>query len=182
MRRAIIVTGGTVVGLVFLLGYRSVNTVHTSHVAVAVAGGAKLGTSGSGSSGSGSSGSGSSGSGSATGGSGSGSSPATSPATSPTTTRTSTAPTSFTGTDVSYNYGDIQLSVTISQGKITKISVPQESATDQRSQYINSQATPILTQEALAAQGTNIDVVSGATFTSDAFAQALASALSNAGK
>jgi uncharacterized protein with FMN-binding domain len=53
---------------------------------------------------------------------------------------------------------------------------------DGRSQMINSYAVPILEQEAVAAQGVNINVVSGATFTSDAFAQSLQSALSKAGK
>lgn len=72
--------------------------------------------------------------------------------------------------------------MTISGTKIANVSIPQESGTDPRSDFINSQAVPILTQEALAANGTNIDVVSGATFTSDAFAQALSSALSKAGK
>jgi len=82
---------------------------------------------------------------------------------------------------VSYRYGDIQLRVTVSGGRITDISVPQESAPGQRSQSINSQAIPVLTREALAAQGLQFDVVSGATFTSDAFAQALQSALAREG-
>ena len=66
--------------------------------------------------------------------------------------------------------------------KILNISVPQNGALDGRSQMINSYAVPILEQEAVAAQGVNINVVSGATFTSDAFAQSLQSALSKAGK
>ena len=60
--------------------------------------------------------------------------------------------------------------------------MPQNDAIDGRSQMINSYAVPILEQEAVAAQGVNINVVSGATFTSDAFAQSLQSALSQAGK
>jgi uncharacterized protein with FMN-binding domain len=47
---------------------------------------------------------------------------------------------------------------------------------------INSEAVPVLVQEALAAQGVNFDVVSGATYTSDAFAQSLQSALTAAGR
>ncbi|MGH9095489.1 MAG: FMN-binding protein, partial [Acidimicrobiales bacterium] len=76
----------------------------------------------------------------------------------------------------------IQIRITMSGGRITQITTPQESATDGRSQSINSQAVPILTREALAAQNLNFDVVSGATYTSDAFAQALQSALGRAGK
>ena len=86
-----------------------------------------------------------------------------------------------TGSDIQYNYGDIQLRVTFDGGKITKIDIAHESATDGRSQSINSQAIPILTQEALAAQSLNFDVVSGATFTSEAFGQALQSILDPSG-
>jgi uncharacterized protein with FMN-binding domain len=88
----------------------------------------------------------------------------------------------FTGTDVVYKYGDIQLQATITGGKIAVISVSRESDRDAHSQSINSQAIPILTREALAAQGISFNVVSGATYTSDAFAQALQSALAKGGK
>jgi uncharacterized protein with FMN-binding domain len=72
--------------------------------------------------------------------------------------------------------------ITVAGGRITHISIPQESSTDPRSQSINSQAVPILTGEALSAQGLNFDVVSGATFTSYAFAQSFQTALTQAGK
>ena len=74
------------------------------------------------------------------------------------------------------------MQITVANGRITNISIPQESASDARSQFINGQAMPILTSEALAAQSLKFDVVSGATFTSDAFAQSLQSALTKAGK
>ena len=47
-----------------------------------------------------------------------------------------------------------------------------------RSQYIMSQALPLLRQEFLQAQSANIQMISGATDTSQAFAQSLQSALS----
>ncbi len=47
---------------------------------------------------------------------------------------------------------------------------------------VNSAAVPVLMREAVAAQGVNFDVVSGATFTSDAFAQSLQSALAKASR
>ena len=50
----------------------------------------------------------------------------------------------------------------------------------QYSQTVNSAAVPVLEREAVAAQGINFDVVSGATYTSDAFAQSLQSALDKA--
>lgn len=46
-----------------------------------------------------------------------------------------------------------------------------------RSQFIMSQALPILRQEFLAAQSGRIQMVSGATYTSEAFVQSLQSAL-----
>ena len=59
---------------------------------------------------------------------------------------------------------------------------PRTTPLDGRSQMINSYAVPILEQEAVAAQGVNINVVSGATFTSDAFAQSLQTRSHQAGK
>jgi len=46
---------------------------------------------------------------------------------------------------------------------------------------INSRAMPILKQEAISAQNANVNIVSGATDSSQAFQQSLASALSQAG-
>jgi uncharacterized protein with FMN-binding domain len=46
-----------------------------------------------------------------------------------------------------------------------------------RSQFIMSQSLPMLRQEFLSAQGSNIQMVSGATYTSEAFMQSLQSAL-----
>jgi uncharacterized protein with FMN-binding domain len=88
----------------------------------------------------------------------------------------------FTSSNTPYTFGDIQVEVTLSDGKISSISIARDSAPDPRSEAINSQALPILTREALAAQGVRIDVVSGATYTSNAFARALQSALGKAGR
>jgi len=49
------------------------------------------------------------------------------------------------------------------------------------SAYISQQAGPMLRSEALQAQGSQIDGVSGATFTSEAYAQSLQAALDSAG-
>jgi uncharacterized protein with FMN-binding domain len=46
-----------------------------------------------------------------------------------------------------------------------------------RSQFISQNALPALVQEALKAQSTHIYIVSGATYTSDAFAQSLQAAI-----
>jgi uncharacterized protein with FMN-binding domain len=66
--------------------------------------------------------------------------------------------------------------------KLTAISVPAYPNHTDRSVYINTQALPILKSEALRAQTAKIDMVSGATDTSEAFAQSLQSAILKAKK
>jgi uncharacterized protein with FMN-binding domain len=51
-----------------------------------------------------------------------------------------------------------------------------------RSQFIMAQALPLLRQEFLKAQSANIQMISGATYTSQAFEQSLQSALLKASK
>lgn len=82
-----------------------------------------------------------------------------------------------TSEDVQYRYGDIQLQVIETGSRIANIAILQEGATDPRSEEINSRAVPVLQRQALSAQAANIDGVSGATFTSAAYTQALQSAL-----
>jgi uncharacterized protein with FMN-binding domain len=50
-----------------------------------------------------------------------------------------------------------------------------------RDQEINARALPVLIQETLDAQNANIDMVSGATVTSDGYLESLQSALDKAG-
>ena len=66
--------------------------------------------------------------------------------------------------------------------KMTAVSVPTYPNHTDRSVYINSQALPILKSEALRAQSASINMVSGATDSSDAFAQSLQSAILRAKK
>jgi uncharacterized protein with FMN-binding domain len=81
-----------------------------------------------------------------------------------------------TSVDVPYQFGDIQLTVTRKSGKISAIDYGASSATGGR-----EQAFPMLVQSALAAQGSNFGNLSGATYTTDAFKQALDSAISKLG-
>ena len=60
---------------------------------------------------------------------------------------------------------------------IESIRVPVYPDHTGRSQFISEQALPLLIQEALKAQSTHIYVISGATFSSDAFAQSLQAAI-----
>lgn len=61
--------------------------------------------------------------------------------------------------------------------KLTSVGVPLYPNHTDRSVFINENALPTLKAEALRAQSANIDLVSGATDTSDAFVQSLQSAI-----
>jgi uncharacterized protein with FMN-binding domain len=87
----------------------------------------------------------------------------------------------YTGAEISEPWGPFQVQVVISGGAITEIKVV-ESPTDRHSSSINSRAVPALTQSVLASHGTSVDMVSGATWTSDSYASSLQSALDAAAR
>ncbi|MGC5166911.1 FMN-binding protein [Luteimicrobium sp. DT211] len=162
----------TLTVLVLLLSYHTSTSsrvpLGSESSVVAQAGTADSG-SGSGSSSSGSSGSASSGSDS---GSGSGSSGSSGSSSSAKTVDGDTAQT---------QWGPVQVSVTVAGGKVTEVTVLQQPNGNGRDQQINAYALPILRQEALSAQSANIDMVSGATVTSQGYVSSLQSALDKAG-
>ena len=160
MKRAPWVVGATGVGLGLLFSY------HTKPVHVTIASSPTT-------SGPGPSTSASTSPTTAASGGGSGTTATTAPPTTTGVTRTGT------GQDVQYMYGDLQLKVTERGSTITNIEILSDGAADPRSAEINSQAIPLLQQQAMSVQSANIDGVSGATFTSSAYAQALQSALDN---
>ena len=85
----------------------------------------------------------------------------------------------LTGAVVASRYGNTQVQVTISNGRITAVTalqLPTGGRSGQISQYVES----ILSSEALTAQSANIDIISGATYTSEAYAESLQSALDQA--
>jgi len=86
----------------------------------------------------------------------------------------------FKGTDTSAYYGHVQVEVVIKGGQVTAVNVLDYPSDRRTSRYINSQALPVLEQEAVQAQSANIDAVSGATLTSEAFVQSLDAALAAA--
>jgi uncharacterized protein with FMN-binding domain len=85
----------------------------------------------------------------------------------------------YTGAQASAMYGMVQVQATIAGGKITNVQVLSH-PTGRNSDQINAQAVPVLTQEAVTKQSATVQVVSGATLTSNAFMQSLQSALSQA--
>ena len=61
--------------------------------------------------------------------------------------------------------------------KVVRIDIPQYPDHTDRSVYINQQALPYLMQETLKAQSANIQMVSGASYSSQAYIQSLQGAL-----
>ena len=104
--------------------------------------------------------------------------------------KVTTATKTFTGALGSADrYGDVQVALvvrktttTVGKRKTVKrhlvsMSIPVYPDHTGRSVYISQQALPWLMQEALKAQSANVDMISGATYTSQAFLQSLQSAL-----
>lgn len=85
-----------------------------------------------------------------------------------------------TGPVVSTRFGDIQVQVTISGGVLTDVAALQLPSGDRRTNQISSAAEPILREEALTAQSAQIDLLSGATYTSKAYTKSLQAALDQA--
>ncbi|MFE5405044.1 FMN-binding protein [Streptomyces sp. NPDC056580] len=86
-----------------------------------------------------------------------------------------------TGDTVQTRWGPVRVRVTIQSGKLTDVTAVTYPTENPRDQEINGYAIPQLRREALAAQSADIDMVSGATYTSTGYKQSLQSALDSAG-
>lgn len=159
LRRVLLSTLATVAGVVLLLSLKPHSTAGAGAV-TAQSGAPAPSSSGDSSSGPSSSASGGGSSGSTSGASG---------------TRT------VDGDTVQTRYGPVQLRITLTDGKITKVTTLQLPNDNPRDGEISGFAVPQLTQETLAAQNAQIDTVSGATYTSQGYVQSLQSALDKAG-
>jgi len=106
------------------------------------------------------------------------------PTPTPTPTPTNPGPTykdgQYTGQVFQNQFGDTQVKVTISGGRITDVQALQLPYDRQRSAEISQYAAPQLHDEVLQAQSAQIDTLSGATYTSDSYAQSVQSALDKA--
>ncbi len=87
---------------------------------------------------------------------------------------------SYTGSIADAQWGVVQVKAVIKNGKIADVQFLQYPSDRNRSVYINSIADPQLTSEAIQAQNANVDIVTGATDSSEAFIQSLSDALSQA--
>ncbi|MBI1350095.1 MAG: FMN-binding protein [Actinomycetales bacterium] len=74
-------------------------------------------------------------------------------------------------------WGPVQVAATVSGKTVCEVHAVSWPSNDGRSQMINAYAIPILDQSATASKGTQLDFVSGATYTSNGYAQSLQSLL-----
>lgn len=86
----------------------------------------------------------------------------------------------YTGDSADAFYGNVKVRAKIINGQIQSIDFIEYPNDRPRSVAINTQAMPYLKEEAIQAQNANVDIVSGATDTSQAFTASLQSALNKA--
>ena len=85
----------------------------------------------------------------------------------------------FTGPSVNVNYGNVQVKITVVNGRITD-AVAVKAPTGKNDRYTNM-SVPVLKQQTLKAQSANIQGVSGASYTSYGWFTSLQGALADAG-
>jgi uncharacterized protein with FMN-binding domain len=83
----------------------------------------------------------------------------------------------YDGASVQTRFGTVQVQVTILNGKITEVTALQLTDGERKSAQISSRAAPVLRSEVLQAQSANVQTVSGATVTSEAYLTSLQAAL-----
>ena len=86
----------------------------------------------------------------------------------------------YTGPSIDVNYGYVEVQATVQSGKLASVQFLQYPNDRRTSVQINTIAMPYLQQEAIQAQSANVDIISGATLTSEGFAMSLQSALAKA--
>src|SRR3954452_14887046 len=156
MRRVILAIVSTIASLVLVLSFKthSPSAVATPPAAVSSSG-ASADTSASGSSGSSSS--------------------------STSKKSTSSSGKSYTGDAAMTRYGPVQVQITVKSGAVTSVAATDYPMNDPRDAQINSYAIPQLNSEAASAGNANINMISGATYTSEGYLSSLQSALNKAG-
>jgi uncharacterized protein with FMN-binding domain len=153
MKRALLIAGGTVGGLGAVLAITPPQLSTTS--SINIAGGSAIGITGT-------------------------SSSASAAATQSTAPVTSTIKDgTFTGPSVNVNYGNVQVKITVVNGRITD-AVAVKAPTGKNDRYTNM-SVPVLKQQTLKAQSANIQGVSGASYTSYGWFTSLQGALADAG-
>ncbi len=82
-----------------------------------------------------------------------------------------------TGTAEQYGYGVLSVRVSVDGSRITNVTLAGLQTADTYSTQLADQVVPILRREVLSAQSARINGISGATYTSEAYAASVQSAL-----
>ncbi|GAA3691106.1 hypothetical protein GCM10023081_30650 [Arthrobacter ginkgonis] len=85
-----------------------------------------------------------------------------------------------TGDAYSTRWGDVQVRITVEGGEITDVEAVELPERDGHSQRISQVAEPVLREEVLSSQSTDVQLVGGATYTSRAYLDSLQSAIDKA--
>jgi uncharacterized protein with FMN-binding domain len=86
-----------------------------------------------------------------------------------------------TGPSVDTRWGPVQVEITVADGRITDVAVVDFPNGSSKDRQINAHAIPVLVRETLDAQSARVDMVSGATVTSEGYLESLQAALDQAG-
>lgn len=77
-------------------------------------------------------------------------------------------------------YGNVQVKVTVSGGKITAIDVIKKPEAPGTTDYLAASSYPVMINEAIATQSSHVDIISGATQNTEGFNTSLTAALQQA--
>ena len=83
----------------------------------------------------------------------------------------------YPGSVVQTRFGSVQVQITVQAGKITDVTALQLTDAERKSVQISNRAAPLLRDEVLQAQSADVQTISGATVTSDAYLNSLQAAL-----
>ena len=107
--------------------------------------------------------------------------PASGGGSTPATTTTGPPPSNVSGTATgqveNYGYGTMSVKVTVANGHIVSLSVDKLQTLESYSQQLEQQVVPIIKSEILSAQSTRVSSLTGATYTCEAYAYSVQSAL-----
>jgi uncharacterized protein with FMN-binding domain len=86
----------------------------------------------------------------------------------------------YTGSVADAYYGNVQVQAIVQNGNIADVQFLQYPSDNGNSANISQRSMPLLKAEAISAQSATVDIISGATQTSQAFQQSLTAALNQA--
>ncbi len=104
-----------------------------------------------------------------------------SPAVTATSEPVTATPVTVTGDPIAIRWGTVQVAVTVDGRDIVDVQTLSLPDGDRHSSQISGYAGPVLREEAIAADSSGVSVISGATYTSRAYAASLQSALDQLG-